>query len=69
MESVSKSPADASISTEEGSGGGAGQAANRSLNGEIVVDAEKVRDHLDEVVRSTMETTLNRLSCRTAFQV
>ncbi|MBX3407041.1 MAG: IS256 family transposase [Phycisphaeraceae bacterium] len=31
------------------------------MNGAIVVDAEKVRGHLDEVVRSTVEQTLNQL--------
>ena len=37
--------------------GGAGEGLRQA----IVVDAEKVRGHVDEVVRSTVEATLNQL--------
>ncbi len=69
MESVSRSTADASVLTEEGSANGPADTANRSLNGVIVVDAEKVRGHLDEVVRSTVEQTLNQLLDKEADRV
>jgi hypothetical protein len=39
------------------SGGGGGQGLSEA----IVVDTQKVRGHLDEVVRSTVEQTLNQL--------
>ncbi len=43
--------------------GGSGDAAvtTEALSGAITVDTEQVRGHLDEVVRSTVEQTLNQL--------
>jgi transposase-like protein len=49
MESVSKNARTASVLCEDG------------LKAAVVVDTEKVRGHLDEVVRSTVEQTLNQL--------
>jgi transposase-like protein len=49
MESVATGPGSASISAPEG------------LRSAVVVDTEKVRAHVDEVVRSTVESTLNQL--------
>jgi len=40
---------------------GASELTREGLRQAIVVDTEKVRGHLDEVVRSTVETTLNQL--------
>lgn len=53
MESVAKDAGTASPST--------GEPTREALAGAIVVDEEKVRGHLDEVVRSTVERTLNEL--------
>jgi transposase-like protein len=41
--------------------GRASVVASEGLKDAVVVDTEKVRSHLDEVVRSTVETTLNGL--------
>jgi transposase-like protein len=49
MESVSRNAGTASVQCEDG------------LKTAVVVDTEKVRGHLDEVVRSTVEQTLNQL--------
>lgn len=49
MESVSRNAGTASVQCEDG------------LQAAVVVDTERVRGHLDEVVRSTVEQTLNQL--------
>jgi transposase-like protein len=49
MESVSRTAGPARVQCEDG------------LKTAVVVDTEKVRGHLDEVVRSTVEQTLNQL--------
>ena len=49
MESVSRNAGTAIVLCEDG------------LKAAVVVDTEKVRGHLDEVVRSTVEQTLNQL--------
>lgn len=56
MQSVPVDPRRASEGAEEGSAGG-GDPLKRA----ITVDTAKVRGHLDEVVRSTVEDTLNKL--------
>lgn len=47
-----------SVSTDPGS---ASPMAAEVLRQALVIDMEKVRGHLDEVVRSTVEQTLNQL--------
>ncbi|MBX3354861.1 MAG: hypothetical protein KF724_04095 [Phycisphaeraceae bacterium] len=37
------------------------ECATESLKAAVTVDAEKVRSHLDEMVRSTVEQTLNAM--------
>lgn len=58
-----------SVATDAGSASGAaavaasqvGTAGSEALKQALVIDTEKVRGHLDEVVRSTVEATLNQL--------
>ena len=45
-----------SVSTDAGTASG-----SEGLKSALIVDTEKVRGHLDEVVRSTVEQTLNQL--------
>jgi transposase-like protein len=40
---------------------GDGRTETKALKGALVVDTDKVRGHLDEVVRSTVEETLNAM--------
>lgn len=47
-----------SVSTDAGT---ASSSTTEVLKDAIVVDTEQVRSHLDEVVRSTVEQTLNQL--------
>ena len=47
-----------SVTTNAGSASG---TAAGGLKEALVIDTEKVRGHLDEVVRSTVEQTLNQL--------
>lgn len=47
-----------SVSTNAGT---ASERAGEGLDAALVIDTEKVRSHLDEVVRSTVEQTLNEL--------
>ena len=54
------SASDANRQAMEGGGPGGG-VDGEVLRQAIVVDTEKVRGHLDEVVRSTVEATLNQL--------
>lgn len=56
MQSVAKDAGSASEPAQEGSASGVDP-----LKRAITVDTEKVRGHLDEVVRSTVEDTLNKL--------
>ncbi|MBL8760812.1 MAG: transposase [Phycisphaerae bacterium] len=53
MESVSTTAGTANASV--------GEATREALKDAIVVDTQQVRSHLDEVVRSTVEQTLNQL--------
>ena len=57
MQSVSTDGGTARASTQEGLGASGPDA----LKSALIVDTEKVRGHLDEVVRSTVEQTLNQL--------
>lgn len=57
MQSVSTDGRTARASTQEGSGASGPEA----LKSALIVDTDKVRSHLDEVVRSTVEQTLNQL--------
>jgi len=59
-----------SVATDAGSASGAAAASaagqvetagSEALRQALVIDTEKVRGHLDEVVRSTVEQTLNQL--------
>jgi len=60
MDRVATKAGTASGLTQEGSGGD-GLGETEALKGALVVDTDKVRGHLDEVVRSTVEETLNAL--------
>jgi transposase-like protein len=52
-----------------GNAGTAREPAGEGLKSAVVVDTEKVRSHLDEVVRSTVEETLNQLLDQEADRV
>src|SRR5688572_4004380 len=60
MDSVAANAGTASGLTREVSEGN-GHKETEALKGALVVDTDKVRGHLDEVVRSTVEETLNAM--------
>jgi transposase-like protein len=50
------------VATDQGTAsGGTAEGQEQGLKGAVIVDTERVRGHLDEVVRSTVEQTLNQL--------
>ncbi len=57
MQSVPVNSGSSSNTERQADGGASGEALEQA----IVVDTEKVRGHLDEMVRSTVEQTLNQL--------
>ena len=61
MSSVARTAGRARASSQEQPASKGREGVDRALSGAITVDTEKVRGHLDEVVRSTVEQTLNQL--------